>query len=182
MKTNDRCPVLKSSGSSFEGFVRDEYTTLGEVSDRIFSTAVELEYTFPTFSLPLVSLPDNFFPDAAKLTTATMWDTTIPSIARATTLAIFASDESASVQATLFLMAQRILEQCPSIDKVRYALPNKHYIPVDMDYLGLENKKPANAEVFMPVDAPRFVHSSSCRLISDDIFSGLIEATISRQK
>jgi len=36
--------VLKSTGSAFEGFVRDEYTTLKDVSDRIFSTAVECQY------------------------------------------------------------------------------------------------------------------------------------------
>lgn len=33
--------VLKSSGSAFYGFVRDQYTTLPEVHDRIFSTSVE---------------------------------------------------------------------------------------------------------------------------------------------
>lgn len=32
--------VLKSSGSAFYGFWRDEYTTLPEVQDRIFSTTV----------------------------------------------------------------------------------------------------------------------------------------------
>lgn len=35
--------VLKSSGSAFYGFWRDEYTTLQEVNDRIFSTSVECE-------------------------------------------------------------------------------------------------------------------------------------------
>lgn len=33
--------VLKSSGSAFYGFWRDEYTTLPEVQDRLFSTSVE---------------------------------------------------------------------------------------------------------------------------------------------
>ncbi|KAF9053931.1 uricase [Hymenopellis radicata] len=159
--------VLKSSGSAFEKFVRDEYTTLVEVSDRIFSTAVEMDYTYPVFTIPIVSLADDYFPastnsDAAP---ATMWDVRIPQIAKSTTLAVFAEDESASVQATLYIMAQKILEQCPPLKSISYALPNKHYVPVDMDYLGLENKKPANAEVFMPLDAP----------------SGLITATVSRK-
>jgi urate oxidase len=44
--------VLKSTGSAFENFVRDEYTTLGEVDDRIFSTAVELEYEFAPIKVP----------------------------------------------------------------------------------------------------------------------------------
>ena len=38
--------VIKTTGSAFENFVRDEFTTLVEVNDRIFSTAVDLEYTF----------------------------------------------------------------------------------------------------------------------------------------
>ena len=33
--------VLKTTGSAFESFVRDEYTTLKEVRDRIFSTSIE---------------------------------------------------------------------------------------------------------------------------------------------
>lgn len=35
--------VLKSSGSAFYGFHRDQYTTLAEVDDRILSTSVECE-------------------------------------------------------------------------------------------------------------------------------------------
>ena len=38
--------MLKSTGSAFENFVRDEYTTLAEVNDRIFSTSVDLAYTY----------------------------------------------------------------------------------------------------------------------------------------
>ncbi|EEB91136.1 hypothetical protein MPER_10554, partial [Moniliophthora perniciosa FA553] len=34
--------VLKSTGSAFHSFIRDEYTTLAEVNDRIFSTSVDL--------------------------------------------------------------------------------------------------------------------------------------------
>ena len=41
-----RFAVLKSTGSAFENFVRDEYTTLGEVDDRIFSTSVDLRYAY----------------------------------------------------------------------------------------------------------------------------------------
>lgn len=33
--------VLKTTGSEFNGFWRDEYTTLKEVTDRIFSTAID---------------------------------------------------------------------------------------------------------------------------------------------
>jgi urate oxidase len=48
--------VLKSSGSAFYGFWRDENTTLKAVQDRIFSTSVECEYTIKMPSEPLTDL------------------------------------------------------------------------------------------------------------------------------
>ena len=39
-------------------------------------------------------------------------------------------------------MAQRILAENASIDSVSYSLPNKHYIPVDMKYIGIDNLTP----------------------------------------
>jgi len=41
--------VLKSTGSQFHGFVRDEYTTLPEVWDRILSTDVDCGWQWKTF-------------------------------------------------------------------------------------------------------------------------------------
>jgi hypothetical protein len=79
--------------------VRDEYTTLVEVEDRIFSTAVHLIYTFPPIAIPAPT-------DEAKLELAvpvgakegSIWDEKVPERARKATLEIFASDQSASVQ------------------------------------------------------------------------------------
>ena len=81
--------VLKSTGSAFEGFVRDEHTTLVEVNDRIFSTSVDLSYTFPTISLE----KDGF----GALESAMKYDEVHQS-AKKITLETFATDESASVQ------------------------------------------------------------------------------------
>ena len=47
------------------------------------------------------------------------------------------------MQATLYKMAQLIIAQNEGIQSVTYALPNKHYIPVDMRYIGIENVKPS---------------------------------------
>ena len=44
--------VLKTTGSAFESFVRDEYTTLVEVNDRIFSTSIDLSYKFAPLRIP----------------------------------------------------------------------------------------------------------------------------------
>ena len=42
--------VLKSTGSAFHGFVRDEFTTLGETWDRILSTVIHCSWTWKPFS------------------------------------------------------------------------------------------------------------------------------------
>ncbi|KAJ3807628.1 uricase [Lentinula lateritia] len=123
--------VLKSSGSSFTSFIRDEYTytLLKEVDDRIFSTSVDLNYTFAPISIS-------------------------PS-----------KDENAGVQSA------------------SYALPNKHYIPVDMGYMGEDNLTPTKAEVFQPVAAPRYelVIIYPSQIMSLMVQTGLISATVSRK-
>ncbi|KAJ3771679.1 uricase [Lentinula raphanica] len=160
--------VLKSSGSSFTSFIRDEYTLLKEVDDRIFSTSVDLNYTFAPIH---ISPPkdekklDIVAPTLDQAQRGSVWDPTVFDRARTITLDVFAEDESASVQATLYKMADKIIAENADIQSVSYSLPNKHYIPVDMSYMGLDNLTPAKAEVFQPVAAP----------------SGLITATVSRK-
>lgn len=87
--------VLKSTGSSFENFVRDKYTTLPDVDDRIFSTSVECTYEVP---IPASALTSAALPKMGidfEGIFASMLDTT---------LEIFSTHNSASVQATLYLM------------------------------------------------------------------------------
>lgn len=150
--------VLKSSGSAFENFLRDEYTTLVDVSDRIFSTSVDLTYTFalPALSFSAIDKLEGLDIEAQF--------NRVSSSAKETTLEVFATDESASVQATLYKMATDIIRKNPSVGSVAYKLPNKHYIPVDLSYMKLNNTKPEDAEVFCPVAAP----------------SGYITATVTR--
>ncbi|OAX41919.1 uricase [Rhizopogon vinicolor AM-OR11-026] len=159
--------VLKTAGSAFYGYIRDEHTTLMEVDDRILSTSVDLAYTFAPLSLSPPSdakkldftIPEGFAPGS-------VWDAdNVVARARNATLDIFALDDSASVQATLFKMGQRVIAENAGVVSVTYKLPNKHYIPVNMNYIGIDNTTPANAEVFVPTSAP----------------SGLISATISRK-
>lgn len=94
---------MKSTGSAFEHFIRDEYTTLVEVDDRIFSTSVDLTYEFapikisaPTderkleFVVPIQKGEDGYI--------GSVWDDKVPIRARTATLETFALDDSASVQ------------------------------------------------------------------------------------
>lgn len=47
-------------------------------------------------------------------------------------------------------MAQKIIAEHPHVTDVKYSLPNKHYVPVDMKYIGLENLKPLSLFFFVP--------------------------------
>jgi urate oxidase len=93
--------VLKTSGSAFENFFKDEYTTLVPVNDRIFSTSVDLAYTFSPVQLssPKDDRKLEFaVPDGEDLIGGTWDGTGVAERARKITLEVFATDESASVQ------------------------------------------------------------------------------------
>jgi len=147
--------VLKSTGSAFSDFIRDEYTTLVEVDDRIFSTSIDLVYTFAPVTIPPpkdekkleLVVPDN-------VQDGSVWDEKVPERARKATLEVFARDESASVQATLYKMGERVIAENRGIERVNYVLPNKHYVPIDMKYIGVDNLTPSKAEVFVPMARP----------------------------
>ncbi|WVW86210.1 urate oxidase [Kwoniella bestiolae CBS 10118] len=153
--------VLKTSGSAFENFVRDEYTTLGEVSDRIFSTSVSIQ---SSISLP-PNIPltiDNLGEIAKELNFPKLTGQITKDV-----LETFAEDESASVQATMYITMQNILKSCPAVKETSMQLPNKHYIPINLSAFNLDNGlgKDGGAEVFHPTADP----------------SGYITATVTRK-
>jgi len=110
--------VLKSTGSAFYGFHRDEYTHLPETWDRILSTEVEAGWQWKIFSGfdEVKSVVPKF--DHA-------WEA-----ARTITLETFAKDNSASVQNTMYKMCDQILAAAPMVEAVDYSLPNKHYFEI----------------------------------------------------
>ena len=131
--------LLKSTGSGFAGYVKDEMTTLPETRDRILATTLSADWQF-------ARAPANYArPNRTALEAM---------------LKVFATHYSPSVQATLFEMAQAALEAVPELDRVRLAMPNKHYLLVNLAPFDLEN---AN-EIFVPTEEPH----------------GQIEATVSR--
>lgn len=145
--------VLKSTGSAFYGFHRDEYTRLPEVWDRILSTEVESTWHWKSFS-DLESVRK----DVPKFDKA--WED-----ARKITLETFAKEESPSVQNTMYKMADQILAGTPDVQAVDYRLPNKHYFEVDLSWFnGLKNTG-KDAEVYAPQTDP----------------NGLIECTVTRK-
>jgi urate oxidase len=72
---------------------------------------------------------------------------------RQITLDTFATDNSSSVQATLYLMAKTALEKFQQISSIHYELPNKHYFIYDLDRFGLKNTG-KDADIYYPVDDP----------------------------
>ncbi|KAJ2716348.1 hypothetical protein H4R19_000700 [Coemansia spiralis] len=144
--------VLKTTNSSFTNFWRDELTTLPDMADRMLSTKVlcQWEYVAKTHSALRAADYNAIYAGAKRHT-----------------LDAFANDPrawvNASVQTTLYIMADRILHEFAAIDDVYYALPNIHYFPYNLEPFGLKNLQ-TDAEVYMPIADP----------------SGLITATIAR--
>lgn len=103
--------VLKTRGSAFEGFPRDEYTILLEASDRLLATSVTADWDYSR-------VPDD--------TTAT-W-------ARVRQILVerFFDDWSASVQHQGYLMGEAVLEAVPEISAIDFRLPNQHHLPFDL--------------------------------------------------
>jgi urate oxidase len=110
--------VLKSTGSQFHGFVRDDFTTLPEVWDRILSTDVDAGWTWKTF------------PDMAAVTAAVPKFDKAFDDARNITMKTFAEEDSPSVQNTMYKMCEYIMAAVPEVESVDYSLPNKHYFEI----------------------------------------------------
>lgn len=121
--------VLKTTGSEFRGFPKDEYTTLAETDDRVLATAVTARWR--------------------HLNTDVDWAKSFAA-GRAGLLETFATTHSRALQHTLHEMGRTVLEQRPEVAEVRMSLPNKHHFAVDMTPFGMENSN----EVFFASDRP----------------------------
>ncbi len=131
--------VLKSTESGFEGYPRTEFTTLPETKDRIFATSLTARWTY-------TAEPRNYIESNAAILSAMMKP--------------FAENYSPSVQTTLFEMGTAALETCAEISQIHLAMPNKHYLLINLKPFDIENRN----ELFVPTDEPH----------------GQIEATVAR--
>ncbi|KAF9161972.1 hypothetical protein DFQ27_004385 [Actinomortierella ambigua] len=137
--------VMKTTGSSFEDFVTDEYRTLPDMKDRIMSTSIDCKWDF--------LLPSNTPENLQIALDQIPFDAIFDSV-RQVTCDTFAKDESASVQATLYLMAEQTIKNWKWVEKVSYALPNKHYFPVDLSYFRGTKNLQEHADVYQPIIDP----------------------------
>lgn len=112
--------VLRTTGSGWTSFQRDEYTTLPDADDRILATALSAEWEYAGHEgLDFAAL-------AAGV--------------RARLLASFADHYSPSVQHTLYRMGRAVLEAFPAVRRVRMSMPNKHHLPFNLAPFGIEGR------------------------------------------
>ena len=130
--------VMKTARSAFSGFPRDEYTTLPDVRDRIMATRVTASWR--------------------NATQASDWDARHERLVD-TLLSSFADHDSESVQHTIWIIGNEMLETEPGITQVTLRLPNLHHWIVDLAPFGQQS-----GDIFVATEQPY----------------GLIEATVRR--
>ena len=121
--------VLKTTDSAFTGFVRDEFTTLPEATDRILATKVSATWWIPDRTADFNA---------------------IFSRVRAAMLSTFAKHKSDAVQQTLFDMGTAALAVEPAIASIDLKMPNKHRIPFNFKPFGKE----FNNDIYVTTDEP----------------------------
>jgi urate oxidase len=119
--------VLKTTDSAFEGFPRDELTTLAETTDRILATSVTATWKYRSAAAD--------FGERERVRTALV--------------EAFASHVSQSVQHTLYAMAEAALA-CGDLQEITIRMPNRHHLVVDLKPFGLDNPN----EVFVATEEP----------------------------
>lgn len=124
--------LLKTTGSAFAGFPRDRFTSLAETEDRILATAVEATWRYDASA----ATPPDY---------GSCWRT-----ARRRLTEAFAEHESRSVQHTIWVLGEAVLEALPEIEEIHLRLPNRHHLPVDLAAFGLNGA----GEIFVATEAP----------------------------
>jgi urate oxidase len=110
--------VLKTTDSAFSGFVRDEFTTLPEASDRMLATSITAEWKLP--------------PSGVE-------HTRVNHTVRETILRVFSELKSESVQHLAYETATAVLDSIEEVEEISLRLPNKHYFLMDLSPFGVEN-------------------------------------------
>lgn len=120
---------MKTTGSGWSDFHADEFRTLPDTDDRIAATSMDATWT---------------------------WDRPAEDYAAANArileimLGIFADTYSRSVQDSMYRMGEAALAAVAELREMRLAMPNKHYIPIDLAPFGVAER----GTVFPPTDEP----------------------------
>ncbi|KAB1080759.1 factor-independent urate hydroxylase [Methylobacterium soli] len=121
--------LMKTTQSGWAGFVDDQYRTLPDATDRIAATSMDATWTW-------TGTPADYAAANAR--------------ALALMIAVFGTTYSYGVQDSMYRMGRAVLAEIPEIAEIGFAMPNKHYIPINLAPFGLENP----GTVFLPTDEP----------------------------
>ncbi len=121
--------VLKTTGSGWEGYLHERYTSLPETSDRILATMVSARWSYARRELDF----------------GAVWHDV-----RRVIFESFCDHYSPSVQFTLYRMGKAVLEARPEIERIHFSPPNKHHLLYDLGRFGLENQN----QVFHATNEP----------------------------
>jgi len=121
--------VAKTTHSEFTGYIKDEFTTLKETTDRIFATSVTAKWIYSKepgdFNLAFNAI-------------------------RKSMIECFAKHHSLSVQQTLFEMGKVALDVCGEVKEISITMPNQHHLLANLAPFKMENPN----EIFVPTSEP----------------------------
>lgn len=136
--------LLKTTDSGFKQFLKDDFTTLSEVDDRILATVVTARWAYN-------NTPDDWHKIRERI--------------HSTLIREFAARYSVSVQATLFEMAAAVLDAERVVEEVSLTMPNLHRNLVDLTRFELDNPN----VLFVPADEPHGnISATVCRQRPED--------------
>lgn len=130
--------LVKTTDSEFWGFVRDEYTTLPEVKDRIFGTTVDVSWKYVSGDVDYTACYE---------------------AVRNTIFEVFAAHKSLGVQHTMHEIGQIAIERRPEISEIKLTMPNQHRIPFNLKPFGVDDKN----EIFILTDEPHGLISATIK-------------------
>jgi urate oxidase/2-oxo-4-hydroxy-4-carboxy-5-ureidoimidazoline decarboxylase len=112
--------LLRLGGSAFHGFVRDEYTTLPEVTNRPLHMWLDLEWRYETME-------------------AAFGQNGVTSQVREIVKDVFQTFESGSIQQVIYQIGTRLLEAVPAMSEVHLEAQNRTWdmIAEPVDALGV---------------------------------------------
>lgn len=126
----DSLVILKTSDATFDNFLRDPYTTLKPEQDRVLGSVLRADWLYASEEVEF----------------ATLWQGV-----RQLLLETFAEHTSKSLQHTLHVMGEAVLNNFEQVQEIYLALPELHFPLVDLVPLGMDNP----GTVYLPADAPQ---------------------------
>mmetsp|Transcript_66958 Transcript_66958/g.212004 ORF Transcript_66958/g.212004 Transcript_66958/m.212004 type:complete len:302 (+) Transcript_66958:81-986(+) len=127
--------VLKTTQSGYEGYLKDQFTSLPETNDRMMATTVTANWRY-------------------NCTKPECYHKVYRLVKEAFKMAFYGPAQggvySPSVQYTLYQMASLALAECKEIDSIYLHMPNLHFLPFSHDKMGV----PFENDVYVATSEP----------------------------